>query len=277
MSKNPDLTKIAMLSVFVMFLALSGCGPKNEKAHPLFRKAEHCVNNGEYEDAVANYEKYLKVNPDSAKTHYKLAELYLDNIDDPFYAIYHFRQFLKLTPNSPDRDLIEKWIDSAEKKMVERINERDPSAVSKEEVEQLKEENAKYREYLMKLKKQNAQLRRKLTDSVVLDSGDEDIPQPLPESEELSGDTVSPNSMSLDDKLPEKKQVKDSSSIEQEQEILKIYKVKQGDSLSKISREVYGSSRYYHTIFEANRDTMPTEASLKIGQKLRIPKLKKRN
>ena len=245
--------------VFVMIFFIIGCGPANEKAHPLFRKAEHCVNNGEYQEAVANFEKYLKINPDSSRTHYKLAELYLDNLDDPFYAVYHFREFLKLNPNSPDRDLIQTWIDAGERKMVERITERDPSAVSREEVEKLKEYNAKYREYLIELKKQNAEMRRKLSGSVILRTRKHDI------SDSRERDVSNAEGDQSEIFLP----------VDKNQNILKIYTVKQGDNLSKISREVYGSANYYRQIFEANRDTMLTEASLKIGQELRIPQLKK--
>lgn len=49
------------------------------------------------------------------------------------------------------------------------------------------------------------------------------------------------------------------------------YVVQQGDTLSGIAQEVYGESRLWRTIFEANRDQLPTETSLRAGQRLRIP------
>ena len=49
--------------------------------------------------------------------------------------------------------------------------------------------------------------------------------------------------------------------------------VKQGDSLTKISREVYGDLKYYKLILEANRDILSSETQVRIGQKLKIPRL----
>jgi nucleoid-associated protein YgaU len=49
------------------------------------------------------------------------------------------------------------------------------------------------------------------------------------------------------------------------------YIVQEGDTLSSIAQEVYGESRLWTQIRDANRDRLPDEGSLKIGQKLRIP------
>jgi tetratricopeptide (TPR) repeat protein len=248
---------LVLFSVSLLVFFNVSCGSKNEKGHPLFIKARHLENNGEYREAVKIYEKYLKVNPSSDVTHYKLAELYNDNIDEPFYAIYHFKEFLKLQPDFPDRESVQAWIDAAEKKMAERIRERDPASVSQEEIAKLKEYNEKYRSYLLKLKDQNAALRKRLSNSVQVGV-----------SEKQAKGESGGKCRSVSDKKGSV--LFDSSG---EPVILRTYKVKAGDSLSRISREVYGSSRYYKVIFEANRSTMPTEASLKIGQELKIPKL----
>lgn len=49
------------------------------------------------------------------------------------------------------------------------------------------------------------------------------------------------------------------------------YTVRSGDTLSKISKQMYGETRFAGLIFEANRDTLASPDSLKIGQKLKIP------
>ncbi len=49
------------------------------------------------------------------------------------------------------------------------------------------------------------------------------------------------------------------------------YTVIQGDSLSIISQRLYGESKHAKLIYEANRDTMKNEHSLRVGQKLIIP------
>jgi nucleoid-associated protein YgaU len=47
--------------------------------------------------------------------------------------------------------------------------------------------------------------------------------------------------------------------------------VQSGDTLSKIAQEVYGDFRLASVIYDANKDQLPSEHSLKIGQRLKIP------
>ncbi|MEK7449135.1 MAG: LysM peptidoglycan-binding domain-containing protein [Planctomycetota bacterium] len=50
------------------------------------------------------------------------------------------------------------------------------------------------------------------------------------------------------------------------------YTVRKGDTLEKIAKTVYGDSKKYKLIFDANRDKLKTrETTLKIGWKLLIP------
>lgn len=51
----------------------------------------------------------------------------------------------------------------------------------------------------------------------------------------------------------------------------RTYKVKAGDSLSKISREFYGDANQYMKIFEANRDKLNDPNKIQPGQELVIP------
>jgi nucleoid-associated protein YgaU len=51
----------------------------------------------------------------------------------------------------------------------------------------------------------------------------------------------------------------------------RIYEVKPGDTLSKISLHYYGSANKYMKIFDANKDILSNPDLIKPGQKLRIP------
>jgi nucleoid-associated protein YgaU len=44
-----------------------------------------------------------------------------------------------------------------------------------------------------------------------------------------------------------------------------------GDTLTKISLEYYGTAGRWQAIYEANRDTLPNESTLTIGNTIRIP------
>ncbi|MBR4597204.1 MAG: LysM peptidoglycan-binding domain-containing protein, partial [Opitutales bacterium] len=50
------------------------------------------------------------------------------------------------------------------------------------------------------------------------------------------------------------------------------YTVQVGDTLSSISRKVYGNSNKWREIFNANREKLSTPQSLKPGQTLIIPR-----
>lgn len=53
----------------------------------------------------------------------------------------------------------------------------------------------------------------------------------------------------------------------------RTYVVKPGDTLSGISFRAYGSSRYVDLIFAANRDVLPSQDALSVGQELVLPEL----
>lgn len=50
------------------------------------------------------------------------------------------------------------------------------------------------------------------------------------------------------------------------------YPVQSGDTLGLISRKLYGTSKRWTTLYELNRDQLPTPGSLQVGQELRISK-----
>ena len=228
---------IRRLSVFFAILAsltllCVSCGPPNERAHPAFRKGENKSKAGDYKEAVASYEKYLLLNPRSALTHSRLAQIYNDNLDDPLMAIFHFRKYLEFEPESPDADTVRAWISAAEKRYAEKIRKKYPDKFTAEaELAAAKEREAKYRECVLKLRDWNAKLLREIR-----------MGKPVKETSSISGETST-------------------------------YVVRPGDTLTKISRKIYGTSKYHSLIFKANRESLKTETLLKIGQKLRIPKL----
>ena len=50
-----------------------------------------------------------------------------------------------------------------------------------------------------------------------------------------------------------------------------IYTVKPGDTLSKISKQFYGSPNDYMRIFNANKDKLKDPNRIEVGQELKIP------
>ncbi len=52
---------------------------------------------------------------------------------------------------------------------------------------------------------------------------------------------------------------------------MQTYTVQPGDTLSAISKKVYGNANQYMRIFEANRDQLQNPDRIQAGQKLKIP------
>jgi len=52
-----------------------------------------------------------------------------------------------------------------------------------------------------------------------------------------------------------------------------IYEVMPGDTLGAIAQRFYGKASLYPKIFEANRDLLSNPDLIKVGQKLKIPKI----
>ncbi|NQV04749.1 MAG: LysM peptidoglycan-binding domain-containing protein [Candidatus Omnitrophica bacterium] len=58
-----------------------------------------------------------------------------------------------------------------------------------------------------------------------------------------------------------------------EQKGAMVYVVKKGDTLQKISSELYGTTKKWKKIFDANKDTLKDPDKIRVGQKLVIPDL----
>ena len=58
-----------------------------------------------------------------------------------------------------------------------------------------------------------------------------------------------------------------------EEKVARAYVVKKGDTLQKISSEVYGTTKEWKKIFDANKDTLKDPDKIRVGQKLVIPDL----
>ena len=231
-----------IFSLSLVILILTSCSPPNEKAHPIFQKAEKAFKDGEFQKAAEGYQEYLDFNRKSKITHYKLAGMYRDYLENPFLAAYHYQRYLVYDPDSPDKEAIDTWIASSEKLFAKKIQQKYPEDFpSVTELKKLREDKARLVNYAIKMKKQNAALLKKVR-------GESTTPAT---SEGEKTDLVAGEGMQ------------------------EVYTVIPGDNLQKISRKLYGTSKHYRIIFEANKNIMKSESQLAVGQKLQIPKLKK--
>lgn len=228
--------------VLTLFLILSGCDNDNNSdgRHPIFIKAENFYSEGNTQEAYKHYEKYIQLRPNSAKASYKLALISQDN-GDFVKAIYYYEKYLTLEPDSSDKEIIQKWIEASKLSLVKEITKEDMLQASKSVDTSVATDSE-----IASLKQRNEELNKQL----------------LSFRETAATTDTSKDKLKVD-LTPEPPQKE------------KVYTVLEGDSLYKIAKDLYGSSRYYKQIIDANKEKLKGGSSIRPGDKLIIPPLKK--
>ena len=164
--------------------------------------------------------------------------LTLPDRKDPVAAIYHFRRFLLLQPNARESEMVEQMIVTAEREIIRKLP-GEPYDNYLESIE-LKEENDR-------LIREIADLRARL------------------------GSPLSPTVPLPDNLTIEPQRNLQTTQFVEELSVPETYVVQPGDSLYAISNKIYGDSSHVDSIYSANRDTLKSKNSLRVGQTLRLP------
>ena len=67
-----------------------------------------------YPAAVREYEKVLETRPDDADAHYNLAIIYDDYLKENSKAIEHYRQYVRVAPDTPEAQRVRQWMKEKE-------------------------------------------------------------------------------------------------------------------------------------------------------------------
>tara|TARA_B100000123_G_scaffold237437_1_gene189202 strand:- start:570 stop:1343 length:774 start_codon:yes stop_codon:yes gene_type:complete len=244
-----------MSFLFFGVLILLGCSYPNEiileKDHPAFERGKSLLKVGKNEDALDEFLTVTRRVIECPQSHLECGRLLLsiNARKDPIAAIYHFRRYLLLEPNSRESSKVEQLIITAEREILRKLP------------------GEPYGDYLdfLKIKEENDLLKRELADLRVRMGT-------APTESLLSSDSV-PNSKKREPLTPSipLNQASAQSASTVAPKTNQTYVVQSGDSLYAISRKFYGDSSFIDLIFEANRDVMPSKNSLNVGQELRIP------
>ena len=302
MKKAGFLLSVAIAASSALFLTSCGDYVGKEKTHPLFIKAGTAKNAGNYLEAAKYLEEFLTICPKSAETHFRLASLYGDNLDEPLKAVYHYRKYLELAPNdTTNADDINGFTELAKKRLYEKLKEeyKDNSAniALTEDLEKTKERLNKYVEYSKALENQNQLMKQRLreiaeqrrtaganraqraaqtsapqrsTSSTAASSGGQSAASSSPAAQITAANTAGSSSGAA----------AAGTAVSQKPASggrLGTYTVKSGDTLIGISRKIYGSPRYYKLIADANKGVIPANMQLRVGQVIKIPQLPARS
>tara|TARA_R100000027_G_scaffold38198_2_gene28193 strand:- start:22669 stop:23370 length:702 start_codon:yes stop_codon:yes gene_type:complete len=231
-----------VLSVFI----LSACSSGNRRVfeetdEPEYIRGKKFLRQGEEEQALLAFLRVIDIRTDSPESHLEAGLIYLNEMNQPILAIYHFMKFLELQPDALQAPEVESLIDTAKKEFARTLPGRPfQSGVEQTDllqvVERQREEANRLKGRISTLERENQELRRRLG--------------------ELSARNQSTNP------------AQSSGGTANEQA---VYVVQPGDTLSSIARKVLGSSARWEDIFQSNRDLLRSPNDLRVGQELRIP------
>jgi len=136
-----------------LWLAAAGCSPMDqspldEEKEPHYVLGKSRVNAMEYDDAIKAFEESLEANPHSAQAHYQLAMLFENQESDPAAAIYHYQQFLKYDPTTPNAEIIAQHIASCKQQLAADVLQLPSAPAAQQQLEKLTEENHRLHEQL---------------------------------------------------------------------------------------------------------------------------------
>lgn len=127
-------------------LAVNGCVPadssqQDEEKEPHYVLGKGRVNALDYDGAVEAFKESLDVNPRSAAAHYQLAMLYDTKISDPAAAIYHYQEFLRLSPKADNAEVVRQRVNSCKQQLAADIMPLPSTPAAQRQLENLAETN----------------------------------------------------------------------------------------------------------------------------------------
>lgn len=229
----------------VGLLLLTGCGmgslrERREERDPLLRRAQAKKAAQDIPGAVEAYLAALDKKPRLSRAHLELAWIYDNDLEDYVRAAYHYQRYLELRPDAKERELVEDLLQQTRISYAASLPETPNGAVRR--IKMLQEENAALRAELARL---SAQPARPTTPALAVSlQPAATVTMPAPAS------AASPQPVSST-----------------------TYVVQPGDTLSRIAGRVYGDSKKWQVIYEANRAALPGgPQGVRVGQTLLIPK-----
>ncbi|WP_415909848.1 Cell division protein CpoB [Oleiharenicola sp. Vm1] len=292
---------LPLAAAAALALGLAGCGDDGRQSYateadePYYRQAEQMKRAGRQQEALSAYLKVIEKRGDDApESHLEAGLVYLHHIRDPIAAIYHFRKYLALRPNSAQAPLVKQRIDAAIRDFARTLPAQ-PLETQLQRVDLIAA--------MDKLKLENDLLKQQIAD---LQAGREPSAAPAdtaPERNVAPSAAPSPangsggaGSFALNlDSMPTVRTRSAPSRAEPTPPVVttrpsaasapkstpatapstargaRTHVVTKGDTLSNLSQRYYGNRTRWRDIYQANRGVMKNEGDLRIGTQITIP------
>ncbi len=265
----------------VATLVLAGCTDNDrvktaaEIDEPAYREGQSQLKAGRRQEALSAFLKVIDQRGDDApESHLEVGLLYAQHINDPLSAIYHFKKYLALRPNSPQSPLVRQRIDAATRDFARTL----PAQPLENQLQRVDLVAA-----LDRLKQENAALKQELADvkagrnAVTVPGLEGSPPAPAAPGINFSVETIptvrtrpappvvrNPTPVPVRSAPPPVVVAKPAGGA-------RVHTVQPGDTLSKIAQHYYSNRAKWRDIYAANRGVMKNESDLKVGMALKIP------
>jgi len=267
----------SLLAVALGVLLLAGCSRNEdypyatETDEPAYQRGKSLEKQGREQEALSEFLKVIaKRGEDAPESQLEAALLYEQHVKDPIAAIYHYRKYLELRPNSPQADLVRQRIGACMRDFARTLPGQ-PLGVGLSPPD--------LTDVVARLQKENDDLRAELAAARAAQpaparpAGDTTTPVPPAPVES----PVSPAPRVTED-VPPPVITRAPLASEPARRTAttvsatgRIHTVTKGDTLMSISLRYYGTRSKWRDIYGANRDVMKSENDLKIGTQLKIP------
>ncbi len=253
------LSIIALIALASPFMLHQGCGRADglavsEQDEPSYRRGQSLLRENRLNEAMLAFSNVVEARRDSPESHLELGRIYLDHVKDPVAAIYHFRKYLELRPDSDRAKQVAQLVDTARKDFARSL----PGNPMGEQIDRLD-----LMDQLARLRNENEQLR---TSVARLKSDLDKARRPGAPAQSSASYTQAAQQQAPASFVPKPVQPISAASSQE-----RTYTVVAGDTLSGISQKVYGTTARWREIFEANKHQLKSANDLKLGMELKIP------
>ncbi len=290
------LTFRRLLPVLAALLALGlgGCGDPDRLAYaseldePDYREGQALLKAGRRQEALSAFLKVIdKRRDDAPESQLEVGLLYVQHINDPLSAIYHFRKYLALRPNSPQAPLVRQRINAAIREFARTLPAQPLEGQAQRvdlvaTLDRLKQDNEALKQQLADAKAARAlpvsspaneavsltatpavttAPANNLTFTVETVPTVRTRPEPVAPSRSTPAPVVKPPTPRATTPAP--------SSVRAPGPRKHI--VRAGDTLSKLAQQYYNNRAKWRDIYAANRNVMKSESDMKVGTELKIP------
>lgn len=291
--------RVFSMVALLLLLGAAGCERPDsvaltaETEDPGFRRGNDLKRQGRNQEALSEYLKVIEKRGlnNAPEAHLEAGLIYSEHFKDPIAAIYHFRKYRELKPNSPQYDLVRQRIEAARREFSKSIPlpaQASDSLVDRRDMTDM----------VQRLQRENDQLKSELAafragrspsnspPAAAADNDETPAREPARVAAEVSPVTrgpVQPAEETQDTPVAPPRQVAATpparppvaqpaqTAQRPAQGSYRRHTVAPKDNLYSLSLRYYGTRSRWRDIYAANRDVMRSDTDLRPGMELKIP------